>query len=727
VKDYYDTSRSIAADPMCGAYSGGTSERASRIIYKVAQACGINPQVLIVMLQKEQGLVLSSAPSAYNYRAAMGQGCPDTAACDTRYYGFFNQVYGAAWQLKRYANPPGTTRVFTWYEPGKTWNIRFHPDATCGSSPVYIQNQATANLYYYTPYQPNKAALAAGYGASTDKCSAYGNRNFYQFFTDWFGSTQYVVSGAIATEWIRRGGAEGQLGQPTGSAVWTSANGGGWTQSFTRGMIWNSAVKPAVAYSIGAGPFLTGYLSARAHLGGWGWPTENPRCGLAAAGCAMYTTKGTVYYSSPSGTHMVLPAMNAHYLNQGGPGGRMGYPAEGLRRGADGSYEQRFQTAFLVHQQSVGTVELSNRVVTAWKAKGGLTGPFGYPQQGGTVRGSGAVYPFKGGSFFESAAAVVGIPQSSFLTAYMAAGGPSSPSGWPTADPQCGFVDGGCVVRAESGYLTYSLSTGLVLTTSAVATAWLGNRGPNWIGYPTGAPKPLPGGTVQAFQRGEFFESASAAVGMTYGGLGAAYRAMGGPTGPAGWPTGKAVCGQVDGGCLMPMERGTIAYSASTKAQLVPTAASQAWLSNRGPLWLGYPVAPSKEVQGGLTQLMQRGVLYTYAGLSVGLANGPLGLGYIALGAQGGAAGWPTAAARCGLIAGGCLMQTVNGAIAYSPSGGTRFVPLVILKAWQDRQAMNGPLGYPVAAPSVSGTVTTQRFERGTLVYDSATGVVSVR
>ena len=119
----------------------------------------------------------------------MGQGCPDTAACDTRYYGFFNQVYGAAWQMKRYANPPGTSQYFTWYAPGKTWNILYNPNHSCGSSPVHVQNQATANLYYYTPYQPNQAALNAGYGTG-DGCSSYGNRNFYNYFTDWFGSTQ---------------------------------------------------------------------------------------------------------------------------------------------------------------------------------------------------------------------------------------------------------------------------------------------------------------------------------------------------------------------------------------------------------------------------------------------------------------------------------------------------------------------------------------------------------
>ncbi|MGX1701257.1 FG-GAP repeat domain-containing protein [Microbacterium sp. NPDC055357] len=199
LKDKYDTSRTTTADAMCGAYSGGVRERASRIIYKVAQACGINPQVILVTLQKEQGLVTHRDPSDWRYTIAMGQGCPDTAACDTRYYGFFNQVYGAAWQLKRYGNPPGTSNYFNWYAPGKTWNVRFHPNASCGSTPVYIQNQATANLYYYTPYQPNAAAIRAGYAAANDPCSSYGNRNFYNYFTDWFGSTHGVPGAAFVS------------------------------------------------------------------------------------------------------------------------------------------------------------------------------------------------------------------------------------------------------------------------------------------------------------------------------------------------------------------------------------------------------------------------------------------------------------------------------------------------------------------------------------------------
>jgi dTDP-4-amino-4,6-dideoxygalactose transaminase len=65
--------------------------------------------------------------------------------------------------------------------------MRYHPKASCGTKSFLLQNQATANLYYYTPYTPNDAALNNLYGTG-DSCSAYGNRNFWRFYHDWFGS-----------------------------------------------------------------------------------------------------------------------------------------------------------------------------------------------------------------------------------------------------------------------------------------------------------------------------------------------------------------------------------------------------------------------------------------------------------------------------------------------------------------------------------------------------------
>jgi uncharacterized membrane protein len=189
IKNYAMATSTQPADSFCpGGYTGAASESAAQIIAKVATACGISPRVLLVTVQKEQALITTTAPTAHAYDRAMGYGCPDSAngGCSAYYPGLFKQLYFAAKQFKRYAaNPTGYSFV-----PGMTNTIAWSPRSSCGAGPVLIQNQATAGLYNYTPYQPNQAALAAGYGSSSDACASYGNRNFWMYFTDWFGSTQ---------------------------------------------------------------------------------------------------------------------------------------------------------------------------------------------------------------------------------------------------------------------------------------------------------------------------------------------------------------------------------------------------------------------------------------------------------------------------------------------------------------------------------------------------------
>lgn len=162
----------------------GSGQTAAEIIYQAAQDYKINPQVIIVLLEKEQGLITDSYPNSYNYRAATGYGCPDTAACDTKYYGFKNQVRNAAAMFRSVLDGGWSN-----YPAGRTNYVQYHPNRNCGGTNIYIENRATSALYRYTPYQPNSAALSAGYGTG-DTCSSYGNRNFYMYFTDWFGSTQ---------------------------------------------------------------------------------------------------------------------------------------------------------------------------------------------------------------------------------------------------------------------------------------------------------------------------------------------------------------------------------------------------------------------------------------------------------------------------------------------------------------------------------------------------------
>jgi len=199
---YYrtDIPAMAAQDGRCAAIDATTDVRASKMIEIIARACNINPRVILVTLQKEQGLVTStnpfwpdsknpSQPSStrpldYRYQISMGFNCPDTGPCST--FGFFYQVYKAASQFHWYSNPAGS---FTYLKVGRnvTINYQVAQVSGCGSKTFLLKSQATAALYYYTPYTPNQAALDNLYG-SGDKCSAYGNRNFWRYYWDWFGS-----------------------------------------------------------------------------------------------------------------------------------------------------------------------------------------------------------------------------------------------------------------------------------------------------------------------------------------------------------------------------------------------------------------------------------------------------------------------------------------------------------------------------------------------------------
>jgi len=174
---------------ICAEVPAAKSRTAAQIISSVATACKINPRVLLVTLQKEQGLVTSTNPTTYMYKAAMGYGCPDSAPeicgqdsnAGSR---LFWQLYRAAWQLKWYGDPRGS---FTFLKPGKTISMGYNPNTACGRKSFKLKSQATAKLYYYTPYVPNQAALDNLWGVG-NSCSAYGNRNFWRQFWTWFGS-----------------------------------------------------------------------------------------------------------------------------------------------------------------------------------------------------------------------------------------------------------------------------------------------------------------------------------------------------------------------------------------------------------------------------------------------------------------------------------------------------------------------------------------------------------
>lgn len=162
---------------------------AAQIIWEQSRDLGINPQVLIVLLQKEQGLVTSTDPGNYEYTYATGFCVPDGTPppqCEGT-YGFTNQLYYAARMFRRIMNDDSRQ-----YTPFLLGNNNIPYSVGCAGPTVFIQNRATLALYSYTPYQPNAAVLEYLYGVVPDghpgrSCAAYGNRNFWRNFNDWFG------------------------------------------------------------------------------------------------------------------------------------------------------------------------------------------------------------------------------------------------------------------------------------------------------------------------------------------------------------------------------------------------------------------------------------------------------------------------------------------------------------------------------------------------------------
>lgn len=186
LKDYRENTGTFAnngANPSTSVPGGKSS---AQIIWDAAQAYRINPQVLLVTLQKEQSLITDDWPWENQYDWALGYGCPDTAACSQSYRGFFRQVDHAAWQMRYYLDHPYAYNYWV-----GNYYVQYNPNANCGGRVINIRNAATAALYIYTPYQPNQAALDNLNGTGND-CSAYGNRNFWRFFNNWFGNSLAV-------------------------------------------------------------------------------------------------------------------------------------------------------------------------------------------------------------------------------------------------------------------------------------------------------------------------------------------------------------------------------------------------------------------------------------------------------------------------------------------------------------------------------------------------------
>jgi len=140
----------------------GNLKTAAEIIYLAAQQYKINPKLLLTFLQKEQSLLTLENPSQNRYDWAMGYGVCDSCSYDNpkiqKYKGFGKQVDCAA----------GAMRFYT--ENANTYGFirKAGENVTISGENFIIQNQATANLYTYTPH-------------------IHGNKLFFTLYNRYFG------------------------------------------------------------------------------------------------------------------------------------------------------------------------------------------------------------------------------------------------------------------------------------------------------------------------------------------------------------------------------------------------------------------------------------------------------------------------------------------------------------------------------------------------------------
>lgn len=205
----------------------GRLRTAAELIWDAATSAGLNPQVVLVTLQKEQSLIAGTfSTEAGLQRAldrAMGFGCPDNGTCSDIFLGFYHQLFGNFdSQDERFIGAPASLmRSFNFTLDGVrvgrgpmvdasnnafgvsprvrtsrmgdtivVENTQGQPNDAPATQAVTLSNFATTALYRYTPHVYN------------------GNFNFWRFFSEWFkypNGTLVKLSGAAETYVVDNG------------------------------------------------------------------------------------------------------------------------------------------------------------------------------------------------------------------------------------------------------------------------------------------------------------------------------------------------------------------------------------------------------------------------------------------------------------------------------------------------------------------------------------------
>jgi uncharacterized protein with LGFP repeats len=175
------------------------------------------------------------------------------------------------------------------------------------------------------------------------------------------GGTIYVRNGKhgrvvlrpILRRYARRGGPTGHFGYPTSSTRNIPGDRGTWN-AFEHGTIY-AITGDRVRQVAGASHEV--HLRLGRHGGRLGLPVDGARA--VAGGARHRFAGGAIYRSKRTGAFGVFGGGQVAYEDEGGPGGRLGFPVADTRVRADGNEESRFEHGTIVHDPRTGSSTVS--------------------------------------------------------------------------------------------------------------------------------------------------------------------------------------------------------------------------------------------------------------------------------------------------------------------------------------------------------------------------------
>ena len=164
-------------------FDSATQQPAWWLIWNTAQEYRINPKFIMIMLQKEQGLITDANPNQNQYDWAVGYSCYGGVCLDI-YKGFAKQIQSMA---NKFINSYladlriKSKYLANFYCTFTKWCVGL-AKLTQDEQMIIPENKITAALYTYNPYQGGTITKAGRVGA---------NYNFWKIWDSWFNQLTF--------------------------------------------------------------------------------------------------------------------------------------------------------------------------------------------------------------------------------------------------------------------------------------------------------------------------------------------------------------------------------------------------------------------------------------------------------------------------------------------------------------------------------------------------------